>query len=231
MSKEIDALSQPLLADIKRLIDEARSRVATKINVELTMLYWRIGGRINTEILGGGRAEYGKLIISGLSKQLTQDYGRTFGEKNLRRMMQFAKVYPDEEIVVSLIRQLSWSHILAILPMVDAIKRDFYAEICCLENWSVRQLRERIRSMLYERSAISKKPEETIANDLQALRQKHKVSPDFLLKDPYVLDFLGFDDRYIEKNLEDAILREMERFLLEAWSRLYFCGAVKATAD
>lgn len=174
------------------------------------------------EVLGGQRASYGTEIVATLSQQLVTDYGRGFDEKNLRRMMQFAELFPTEEIVVTLSRQLSWSHFLAILPVKDPLARDFYAQICCMERWSVRTLRDRVDSMLFERTALSRKPAELIEMELEALRNQGNVTPALLLKDPYVLDFLALDDRYLEKNLEDAILRELEQFVLELGSGFSF---------
>ncbi len=227
---ETPPLNLALIEAIKHLIDTARQRVAATVNAELTLLYWQIGQRINVEILQGDRAEYGTRIIATLAQQLRQDYGRGFTEKNLRRMMQFAETFPDEQIVVSLIRQLSWTHMLALIPLNDPLKRDFYIEMCQLEKWSVRQLRERISSQLFERTAISRKPAETIAHDLQQLRHDQRLSPDLLLKDPYLLDFLGLNDRYLEKDLEDAILRELEQFLLELGAGFTFVARQKRLA-
>jgi predicted nuclease of restriction endonuclease-like (RecB) superfamily len=109
----------------------------------------------------------------------------------------------------------------------DPLKREFYIEITQLERWSVRQLQERINSMLFERTALSRKPEETIRHDLEQLRQAQQVSPDMLLKDPYILDFLDLSDRYLEKDLEDAILREIEQFLLELGAGFTFIARQK----
>ena len=147
-----------LLVDVRQLIEEARSAVAATVNAGLTMLYWRIGERINVEVLKGVRAEYGKQIVTTLSQQLMLEYGDGFEEKNLRRMVQFSQTFSDERIVVSLIRQLSWTHFIALIPIQDSLKRDFYAEMCRLERWSVRALREKIDGMLYECTAISRKP-------------------------------------------------------------------------
>ena len=147
--------------EIKSLIEDSRHQIAITVNATMTMLYWQIGKRINQEILKDQRAEYGKQIIATLAKQLTIEYGNSFAEKNLRRMVQFAQIFPDYEIVVSVIRQLTWTHLLAIIPIEDPLKRQFYIKMCKLEKWSVRTFRERINSMLYERTAISKKPEET----------------------------------------------------------------------
>ena len=207
--------AQRLLYDLRMPIEQARQVASVAVNAGLTLMYWRIGRRIRSEVLDGQRATYGAGIVVTLSRQLVADYGRSFEEKNLRRMVQFAEVYPDEEIVVSLIRQLSWTHFLVLLPLKDPLARDFYAEMCSIERWSVRTLRARVDSMLYERTALSKKSDESIRQELDALRAQGDLTPPLLLKDPYVLDFLALNDRYLEKGLEDAILRELEQFLLE----------------
>jgi predicted nuclease of restriction endonuclease-like (RecB) superfamily len=204
-----------LLADLRQLIEQARQEAVVAVNAGLTLMYWRIGLRIQSEVLDGQRASYGAEIVSTLSRQLVADHGRGFEEKNLRRMVQFAALFPDQDIVVTLSRQLSWSHFIALLPLKDPLARDFYAQMCSIERWSVRTLRERVDSMLFERTALSKKPEELIKLELDALRAEGDVTPPLVLKDPYVLDFLELDDRYLETNLEDAILRELEHFLLE----------------
>jgi len=141
--------------------------------------------------------------------------------------MQFADTFPDEKIVVSLIRQLSWTHILAIIPIEDPIKKEFYIEICKLEKWSVRTLRERIQSMLYERTAISKKPERTIQQDLEILKNEQKLNPDLVFRDPYFLDFLGLSDQYSEKDLEASIIAELQRFITELGSDFAFLARQK----
>jgi len=166
-------------------------------------------------VLGGERAEYGEQIVVTVSRQLVAEYGRGYTDKNLRRMIQFAEAFPEKEIVATLSRQLSWSHFSALLPLTQPFQRDFYAEMCRIEGWSVRALRERIESMLYERTALSRQPEALIRQELAILRNKGDVTPALVLKDPYVLDFLGLNDRFLERDLEDAILRELETFLLE----------------
>ena len=216
-----------LVTELRQLIDAARQRAATAVNAELTRLYWQVGERIHRDILGSQRAGYGEVIIPTLSKQLTVDYGRGFSAKNLRHMLRFAEAFPDEEKVSALRRQLSWTHIKALIYLDDPLKRDFYTELCRLEGWSSRQLQERIQSLLFERSAISRQPEETIQHDLQQLRREEPPSPALLLKDPYLLDFLGLHDRYLEKDLEDAILREIEQFLLELGAGFTFVARQK----
>jgi predicted nuclease of restriction endonuclease-like (RecB) superfamily len=223
----INDLPDELLKDIRTLIEEARHQTAVTVNAGLTLLYWRVGRRIHTEVLGNERAVYGEQIVATLSRQLVAEYGRGFADKNLRRMMQFAQAYSDEKIVVTLLRQLSWSHFLALIPLDKPFQRDFYAEMCRIERWSVRALRERIDSMLYERTALSKKPDELIELELATLRATGDMTLSFVLKDPYVLDFLGLQDRFLEKNLEDAILRELEMFILELGTGFSFIARQK----
>jgi len=146
---------------------------------------------------------------------LTEEFGEGFAEKNLRRMVQFGEAFPDEQIVVTLSRQLGWSHFVTIIPLDDDLKRDFYAEMCRIERWSVRTLRQKISGMLFERTALSRKPVELAKQELIKLREEDKLTPDLVFRDPYFLDFLGLKDTYSEKDLETAILRELEAFILE----------------
>lgn len=207
--------AQPLLTDLRQMIVQARESVARTIDSGLTLLYWQIGERIRLEILKEQRAEYGANILQTLSAKLRLEFGNGFAEKNLRRMVQFAEIFPDRTIVVSLLRQLTWTHFIALIPLKDQLQRDFYAEMCRIENWSTRKLRENIDSMLFERTALSRKPEKLAEMELQALRDEDKLTPDLVFRDPYLLDFLGLKDTYAEKDLEAAILREMEAFILE----------------
>jgi len=215
-----------LLVEIRALIDEARTQVARAANSALTLTYWRIGRRIGNEILGGERAAYGGQIVVALARQLESEYGQGFGEKNLRRMMQFAEVFPDEAIVVSLIRELTWTHFIALLPIKNPMAREFYAEMCRVERWSVRTLRQKIDGMLFERTALSKNSEEVIRQELATLRNG-RMTPDLVFRDPYLLDFLGLSGAYSEKDLELAILREMESVLLELGSGFCFVARQK----
>ncbi|AHC83890.1 DUF1016 family protein [Pseudomonas aeruginosa] len=221
------AAPSALLGDIRILIEAARKRAASAVNSELSMLYWRIGQRIHTQVLEGRRADYGEEVVSTLAAQLVKEYGGSFSVKNLRRMVQFAAAYPDERIVVSLIRQLSWTHFIALIPLKDPLQRDYYAQMASAERWSVRTLRERIDSMLYERTALSQKPEETIAQELATLRDVQRMTPALVMRDPYILDFLGLRDSWQEGDLEAAIIREMEAFLLELGAGFSFVARQK----
>jgi len=209
------SISGDLIGDIRALIETARQNVAVTVNAGLTILYWQIGNRIRQDILKEKRAKYGKKIVATLSQELIKEYGNGFSYTALTRMVRFSELFPDTQIVATLSQQLSWSHFKEILPLKKPLQRDFYAEMCRIERWSVRTLRKKIDGMLYERTAISKKPEELIEKDLAALRDEDRLSPNLVFRDPYFLDFLGLKDTYSEKDLETAILREMESFILE----------------
>jgi predicted nuclease of restriction endonuclease-like (RecB) superfamily len=142
-------------------------------------------------------------------------------------MIQFAERFPDEQIVVTLSRQLAWSHFVEIIPIEDPLKRDFYAEMCRMERWSVRALRNRMNTMLYERTAISKKPDQVIRQSLESLHDTDQLTPDLVFRDPYFLDFLGLTEATDEKDIEAAILRELEAFILELGSDFAFVARQK----
>ncbi|MEX1327900.1 MAG: PDDEXK nuclease domain-containing protein [Desulfobacterales bacterium] len=225
--KTILTADSALVQDIRKLIDEARSTVASMVNAALTMLYWKVGKRIDEEILKGDRAGYGEKIVHALSAQLQQEYGQGFTKRNLFNMIRFAQVFPDEAIVAALRTQLSWTHFRILIAIDDSLKRDFYAEMCRIDRWSTRTLQARIDSMLFERTALSKKPDELIRLELDTLRKEDRLTPDLVFRDPYFLDFLGLKDRYLEKDLEDAILRELELFLLELGGGFSFVARQK----
>jgi len=221
------SISGNLIGDIRSLIETARHDVAVTVNAGLTILYWQIGNRIRQDILKKQRAKYGEEILPTLSAKLVPEFGNGFSVRNLSRIIQFAEVFSDKEIVLTLSRQLSWSHFVEIIPLKDDLQRDFYAEMCRLERWSVRALRKKIDGMLYERTAISKKPEELAKKELIALREEDRLTPDLVFRDPYFLDFLGLKDTFSEKDLETAILREMESFILELGAGFSFVARQK----
>ena len=216
-----------LLADLRALIDGTRAQVAQAVNAGLTLTYWAVGDRIRREILGEKRAEYGKQILATLSQELTADYGRGFGIRNLFQMVRFAEAFPSRPIVQTLSAQLGWSHFIEIIGFDNPLKRDFYAEMCRVERWSVRTLRERIGGQLFERTAIAKKPDQQIREELNRLRDEGRLTPDLVFRDPYVLDFLGLKDTYSEADLEAGILREMEASLLELGGGFTFVARQK----
>jgi predicted nuclease of restriction endonuclease-like (RecB) superfamily len=208
-------IPKDLLKDLRELIATARQDVARQVNSTLVLLYWRIGQRIRQDFLKEKRAEYGEQIVSAVSRELAVEFGPGFSEKNLWHMIRFAEVFPDEGILSAVRRELSWTHFKQIIYLDDPLKRDFYAEMCRLERWSTRTLEKKISGMLFERTALSKKPEKLIREELDTLRAEDKLTPDLVFRDPYFLDFLGLKDRYVEKDIEDAIMREMENFILE----------------
>jgi predicted nuclease of restriction endonuclease-like (RecB) superfamily len=216
-----------LLTDLRALLDAGRMHVAQAVNAGMVLLYWSIGDRIRREVLGEKRAAYGEQIVATVSAQLTAEYGRGFSRFALARMMKFAELFPDRGIVAALSQQLGWSHFIELLPLADKLRRDFYAEMCRLERWGVRTLRAKIAGMLFERTAIAKQPEQVIRQELQALREEDRLTPDLVFRDPYVLDFLKLHDTFSEEDLEQAILRELEAFLLELGGDFTFVARQK----
>jgi predicted nuclease of restriction endonuclease-like (RecB) superfamily len=216
-----------LLTDLRGLIDAGRTRVAQAVNAGMVALYWSVGDRIHSEILGERRAAYGEEIVLTVSRLLTVDYGRGFGRRNLFQMVRFAEAFPGWPIVQTLSAQLGWSHFIEIIPLNDPLKRDFYAEMCRLEHWSVRTLRAKVAGMLFERTAIAKKPEEVVRRELEALRTEDRLTPDLVFRDPYILDFLRLEGAYGEGDLESAILRDLEAFLLKLGGDFSFVARQK----
>jgi len=212
---------------ISDMIATAKKGVFQAVNSGHVILNWNIGKKLRTEILKNEKAEYGKFVITSLSKNLSQKYGNGYSRAALFRMIQLYDDFENQEKVASLSRQLTWSHFLEIIPIEDELKREFYATMCKKEKWSVRVLRERKNSMLYERTAISRKPEETIANELRELQEQDKMSVDMFYRDPYMLNFLGLKDTFSEKDLESAILSELEKFILEMGSDFAFMARQK----
>ena len=144
-----------LLADVRQMIFQAREGVARAVDSGLTTLYWHVGRRVRQDILKEKRAEYGGRIVAALGIRLEREFGRGFGKRNLFRMIQFAEVFPDLKIVSALRSQLGWTNFRQI---DDPLKRNFYAEMCRIERWSTRTLEKKIQSMLFERTALSRKP-------------------------------------------------------------------------
>ena len=216
-----------LLTDVRQLILAAREGVARAVDAGLVTLYWHIGRRVHQDILKEKRAEYGAQIVSALGRQLEKEFGRGFSEKTLWHMVRFAEVFPDETIVSALRRQLGWTHFKSVIYLEDPLKRDFYAEMCRIENWNTRTLAKKIGGMLFERTALSKKPDKLIAQELKALREEDKLTPDLIFRDPYVLDFLKLKDTYSEGDIEAAILREIESINLELGAGFCFVARQK----
>jgi predicted nuclease of restriction endonuclease-like (RecB) superfamily len=219
--------TEPLLADLRALIEAGRTHVAQAVNSGMVLLYWSVGDRIRREVLGEKRAAYGEQVVATVSAQLTAEYGRGFSRFALSRMVKFAELFPEREIVATLSQQLGWSHFTELLPFGDQLKRDFYAEMCRLERWSVRTLRAKIGGMLFERTSIAKQSRTVIERELRALRDEDRLTPDLVFRDPYILDFLRLQDTFSEADMEQAILRELEAFLLELGGDFSFVARQK----
>ncbi|MDL2309193.1 PDDEXK nuclease domain-containing protein [Bacteroidales bacterium OttesenSCG-928-C03] len=195
---------QELLSDLILLVENTKQNVISYANSSLSILFWHIGNRILSETLQNQRAEYGKQVVVTLSRQLTEKFGRTYEVKNLRRMIQFVEKFPNIENVVTMSRHLSWSHFLTLIPLKNSDARNFYGKMAIEGCWSVRDLRKQIETKLFERT-------ETVNINLFDNNSVAKG----VFKDPYLLDFLGLQDGYLENDLEHAILRELEAFILE----------------
>ena len=193
-----------LVIELSYLIEESKQQVAKVANSTLTLLFWHVGKRIQEEVLKNERAAYGKQIVTSVSLQLAEKYGRNFEEKNVRRMMQFSNEFSNFEIVVPLARQLSWSHFLILIPLKSKEAKLYYAQNCMEQNWGKRELRNQIQRKAFERTELA---------NIQFLNSQPDLMNTF--KDPYVLDFLNLKNTYLENDLEKNILQELETFVLE----------------
>lgn len=195
---------QDLLNELVILIEKTKSQIISHVNSSLTVLFWHVGNRILTDNLQNKRAEYGKQIVVTVSRELVERFGKNYEEKNLRRMIQFAEKYPDIENVVTLSRHLSWSHFLALIPLKKQEARDFYGNLAYESLIGVRELRKQIEQKVHERTE----------NANIQIYDSNKIEKG-IFKDPYFLDFLELKDGYLENDLEAAILKELELFILE----------------
>lgn len=215
-----------LLEDLRSLILSARQRISVVANSTTTLLYWHLGQRLLKENLQNQRAAYGKQILATVSRELSAEFGRGFSYATVNRAIQFSELFPDLEIVSALSTQLSWSHFMELLPIKEPLARDFYAEMCRIEHWDVRTLRQKVGSMLYQRTALAKRPQSIIAAEISQMRDG-KLTPDIVFRDPYFLDLLGLQGAFSERDLESAILREIEGVLLELGAGFTFIARQK----
>ena len=228
MEHIIKSSENKIVSDIRVLIEQSRQQVAAAVNTGMTLMYWHIGERINREVLGGERAAYGKQIVATISQQRTAEYGGSqFSVKNLNRMRLFAERFSDLSIWTPLVSKLSWSHFLQVISIEDDLKRQFYLTMAADQRWSKRTLKSKIDGMLYERTAIAKKPDEVILHDLEQLRNEREMSADLAFQDPYFMDFLGLEGDFSEKDLESAIVGELQKFITEIGNDFAFMGRQK----
>lgn len=217
-----------LIQDLHQIILQAKRQVASTANFALTSMYWHIGERINREVVGNRRADYGKRIVASVSQQLQAEYGiKGFEERTIRRMMQFAQMFPDFQILSPLVSKLSWTHFLIVMPLKDPIQREFYLTMAASERWSKRTLQEKIDGMLYERTAVATKPDELVKKELSSLRDDNILSPDLVFKSPYFLEFTGLKGMYSENSLEDSLLVHLEQFIIELGNGFTFVARQK----
>lgn len=227
MSAPLALPSAALVGELRGLIEQSRVAVARSVNSELVWLHWQVGHRLRQHVVGEGRAAYGEQIVAEVAAALSAEYGRGFSKRNLHHMLRFAEVFPDPPIVHALRAQFTWTHLREIIAIDDPLKRRFYVELCRLEGWSTRTLQEKIAGMLYERTAIAKRPEAVVQDALAALGDGGRMTPDLVFRDPYVLDFLGLPADHSELEMEAAILRELESVLLELGQGFSFIARQK----
>ena len=207
-------IGKTLFEGITHLIDSTRKKVALNLNSETTFLYWGIGNYINTELKGKNKLSYGTKILATLSQQLTRAYGKGFTYTALTRMCKVASII-DKKNIATLSQQLSWSHLIEFSGIENDTKRDFYIRLCVYETWGVRPLRDKIDAMLFERTAIAKQPEKAIQTSLTELKEKKNLNPELVFKNSYILNFLNLPHNYSEKDIENALISNLENFILE----------------
>lgn len=218
---------EALYGDVCQIIDGARNRIATYLNTEVCMTNWYIGKRIKEDVLYNQRAQYGKQIVKNLSVKLTERYGNGWGEKKLWHCLRAAETFSEEEIVSAAQRQLTWTHIKSLMYVEDPLARQFYAIMCDMEHWNTRTLDEKIDKQLYQRTAISRKPEDVIKQELAKAREAKQLQPDMVFRSSYFLDMLGLPDIFTEKDLESALITQIEDFIRELGSDFTFVARQK----
>jgi len=215
----VDDTYNALLADLRAIIASGRGRAAAAVNAEIVATYWKIGERLVREEQGGAeRAGYGEQLLARLGRVLSREFGRGFSERSLQNIRQFYLGYPNASAVRT---ELTWTHYRSLMRLDDG-PRSFYERVAITGRWSSRELDKQINSMLYERTALSRQPTRTLA--AATTGNAEPLSTADVFKDPYLLDFLGLEDTFSEKDLEAALIRQIERFLLELGAGFYFGG-------
>lgn len=216
-----------LYSDVYHIVERSRQRLATTINAEICMMHWQIGKRIKDDVLYNQRAEYGKQIVKNLAEQLTQRFGKGWSDRKLLHCIRAAYTFTKDEIVYAVRTQLTWTHLRSLMFIDDQLKRKFYMEMTRLERWDTRTLDQKINSMLYERTALSRKPEEVIKQKLEQIQSTNTLTPGVIFRSSYFLDAIGLVDVYSEKELEDAILVNLQIFIREMGSDFAFLDRQK----
>ena len=220
------SFGKKLYKQIAVIIGQSQNKALVAVNMHLTLMYWQTGKTLNDAITGT-RAAYGEQILATVSQELTGKFGRGYTISALSRMQKFQRLYPDVSILATLSQELSWSHFAELINLKDELQRDFYTSLTVHERWSVRRMRERINSMLFERTAISKKPDLLIKNELKQLRESKELTNEIVFRDEYLFDFLGLKNVYSENDLETAILVELQNFIVELGTDFAFLARQK----
>ncbi len=215
---EIAKDEEQLYNDLCGIIDDVRGRIATYVNTGVCLTNWYVGKRIKEDVLYNQRADYGKQILKNIAKQLINKYGSGWGYEKLKHCVRSAYLFSEDEIRYATSTQLNWTHLRILMAVPDNLARQFYMEMCNIERWSTRTLEEKIDEQLYERTAISRRPEEVIKQELQKVRETHAVVPDLVFRSSYFLDMLGLPDMFSEEELETAVLNQVEEFMHELGS-------------
>lgn len=226
-ANEISKKDDALLKDVCSIIEVGRRRLATYANTEVIMTNWQVGKRIKEEVLNNERAEYGKQILKNLSVGLTNRFGKGWGYEKLKHCVRSAYLFSEDEIRYAVRTQLTWTHLRSLMSVEDSLARQFYAEMCCIEHWDTRTLDDKIDKNLYLQTALSRKPEEVIRKELDEVKAKNQLVPDMVFRSSYFLDMLGLSDTFSEKDLESAILNQIEDFLKELGTDFSFIGRQK----
>ena len=214
-SADIQLIGSRITEGVGRIIEQSKHTIAVYLNSEVSMTYWRIGKYIATELDAVGEDKYGSKIVATLSQQLTERYGKGYTRFSISRMVKIARLFPEEKIVATLSQQLTWSHFVELSAIHEETKRLFYQQMSIVNHWSVRQLREQEDAMAYERSLIAAKPDDEQVQALTKVTTKGEISPELIIKSSYVVDFLGLKGYYSESKLEDAVVEQLEQFIME----------------
>lgn len=213
-SVEIQQIGSRISERVGGIIEQAKHTVAVYLNSEISMTYWQIGKYLSEELDAINDEKYGSKIVSTVSRLLTERFGKGYMRANIFRMLRVSRVFPDEETVSTLSRQLTWSHLVELSAISEPSKRLFYQQMSIVNHWSIRQLRDQEDAMAYERSLIAAKSEEEQVQALTKITQGD-ISPEVIIKSSYVVDFLGLKGNYSESALEDAVVEQLEQFIME----------------
>ena len=216
-----------LFDDVSEIIAKSRQRLASLANTEICMMHWQIGKRIKEDVLYNQRAEYGKQIVKKLANKLTAEFGKGWSYEKLKHCVRSAYLFRDEDIRYAVRTHLTWTHLRSLMSIEDQLKRQFYMEMTRIEHWDTRTLDKKIDGLLYERTALSRKPEELIKQELHQLQTTNTLTPDIVFRSSYFFDAIGLSETYAEKDLEDAILIHLQTFIKEMGTDFAFLDRQK----